>query len=1290
MTKRARMPRQRYRPFFDRHAPLGWLATLAVGLAAAAPPAPPETRVEPVVDVLHGTEVHDPYRWLEDGRSPETRQWIKAQNERTEQYLARVPYRDAIRRRLTELMKLESRGLPVARGERLFFAKRAAEQDLYVLCMRAGKQGADEVLVDPFHLAPDGSLSVSFLDISDDGELVAYALRKGGEDELEIRLLDVATGRERPDRLPRARYFGIALLPDKSGFYYTRHDKEGPRVLYHALATGTNGNQAEDPVLFGERYGPGEIVAAELSEDGRYLVLTVFFGSAADKTEVYLLDRAKGGEIRTIVNDLPARFQGGIAGDRLVLHTNWRAPNGRILIVDPERPEVAQWREIVAERKEPIEGVWRVAGRLLVHYLVDARSRVEEFSLAGAPLGKLDSGDSRTIGSVAGRWDQPDFYYDQTSFLEPTTIRRRVAATGAEEIWARAEVPFSADEYTARQAWLTSRDKTRLPMFLVHRRDLPRDGKRPTLLTGYGGFNLSLTPRFSPAAALWVEQGGVYAVPSLRGGGEYGEAWHDAGRRDKKQNVFDDFLAAARWLIDEKVTSPSHLAISGRSNGGLLVGAAVTQAPDLFAAAVCGYPLLDMLRYHQFLVARFWVPEYGSAEKADEFRTLLAYSPYHRVRAAHRYPAMLFVTGDADTRVDPLHARKMTARMQATRPENPVLLRYDERAGHSSGRPITQTIADLADETAFLWSRLGVEPSFPSKADRAISPNRDQAAKLNSLFAAEWQHGLEVEPTLATHLGDKRFNDRWPDESLAAIAREFEHKRDVLEQLDEIDPKALSEADQLNFRLFRQRYERQVEGEKYRQYLLPLDQRGGIQTIDELADSISFDGVKDYEDWTRRLEALPVYIDQTIELLREGIRTKRVHPKVIMKRIGDQIDKQIVADPAASPLFRPFEKFPASVPDAERTRLTDRAKAAIAGGAVPGYRRLRALFDNEYYPACTERVGIWQFPDGAEMYAFLARQFTTTAMTPDEIHKLGQEEVARIRREMDQIIRRVRFEGSYAEFLKHLRTGPQFYYSSGPELLEGYRALSKRIDPTLVKLFRRLPRLPYGVEPIPTAIAPDTTTAYYRGPAADGSRAGTFFVNLFRPESRPKYEMEALSLHEAVPGHHLQIALAIELGELPEFRRHGGYTAFVEGWGLYAESLGDELGFYGDPYSKFGQLTYEMWRAVRLVVDTGMHHLAWSREDAIAFFLGNAAKSELDVTNEIDRYIAWPGQALAYKIGELKIKELRRRATQDLGARFDIRTFHDVVLGSGAVPLDVLEANVDRWIEHGGKKEIDP
>lgn len=556
----------------------------------------------------------------------------------------------------------------------------------------------------------------------------------------------------------------------------------------------------------------------------------------------------------------------------------------------------------------------------------------------------------------------------------------------------------------------------------------------------------------------------------------------------------------------------------------------------------------------------------------------------------------------------------------------------------------------------------------------------DAATRLHNLFREEWEATLAEDPTRASALGDRRWNDRWPDASPEAFERRQQRRMAALEKLAAIDVASLSAADRVNYALFRTSYEHQTALYPFGRHLMPLTQRGGIQTAHDLASSLRFATVKDYEDWIARLNAFPLYMDQTIALMREGIRRRIVQPKVVMQRVPDQIAAQIVDDPARSLFYQPFLRFPETLSPGDRERLSAAARRAIAEGVVPAFRRMQAFFLEEYLPACYDQVGALHLPRGREMYAQLARQFTTTSLTPEEIHEIGHREVRRIRAEMDQVIARTGFRGSFEEFLRFLRTDPRFYYSSPQELLEAYRALSKRIDPTLVKLFGRLPRMPYGVEPIPDHIAPDTTTAYYRQPAADGSRAGTYFVNLYRPEVRPKYEMEALSIHEAVPGHHLQIALAQELGELPAFRRFGGYTAFTEGWALYAESLGEELGFYQDPYSKFGQLTYEMWRAVRLVVDTGMHHFGWTRERAIEFFKANAGKAEHDIVNEIDRYIAWPGQALAYKIGELKIKELRARATRELGQRFDIREFHDVVLSQGAVTLDVLEAQVNDWI----------
>ena len=492
---------------------------------------------------------------------------------------------------------------------------------------------------------------------------------------------------------------------------------------------------------------------------------------------------------------------------------------------------------------------------------------------------------------------------------------------------------------------------------------------------------------------------------------------------------------------------------------------------------------------------------------------------------------------------------------------------------------------------------------------QAQEARMNEATKaLHKLFASEWDYWMEQYPTWASSLGDRRWNDRWEDLSLDAISKRHTHNIEVLAKLRGMDREALSPPDRLNYDLFLKDYKNELEEYQYRWYLIPLNQRGGVQTADELADALRFETVKDYEDWLARLRALPARIEQTIALMREGIKTKMVLPKIVLERIPAQIDHQIVSDPKASPFYKPFKHFSASISEAERSRLAQAAENVIATSVVSAFRQLKEFFVKQYLPAGWDQVGIWQLPEGEAMYRFAVRLNTTTDMTPREIHEVGLSEVRRIRAEMQAVIDKLGYKGSFKEFVGFLRSDPQFHYKAPDELLAAYRALTRRIDPMLVKLFKTLPRMPYGVEAIPQNIAPDTTTAYYRGPAADGSRAGTYFVNLYKPETRPKYEMMALSLHEAVPGHHLQIALAMEQEGLPNFRRYGGYTAFIEGWGLYAESLGDEMELYDDLYSKFGQLTYEMWRAVRLVVDTGIHYMRWDRQKAIEFFLENTAK----------------------------------------------------------------------------------
>jgi prolyl oligopeptidase len=471
-------------------------------------------------------------------------------------------------------------------------------------------------------------------------------------------------------------------------------------------------NPSSDVEIFGKGYGPDKGIGVGLSEDGRYLLMTVFHGSAADKTEIYIKNISRpSSPISTIVNDVQARFIGEVAGDYLYVHTNWKAPNSKIIRVDLKQPAREKWREVIPESDSNIESFSLAGGRIFVNYLKNVRSSVKVFSAEGKQVREIAFPSLGTVGGVSGRWQSGEAFFMFTSFHVPTTIYRYHVKAGKQEEWARLKVPIQSDEFQVMQVWYESKDGTKVPMFVMHRKGIKLDGSSPTLLTGYGGFTQSLTPAFNQRAALWVERGGVFAVPNLRGGGEFGEKWHTAGMLDRKQNVFDDFIAAAEWLVRNGYTQPSKLAISGGSNGGLLVGAALTQRPDLFQAVVCSYPLLDMVRYHKFMVAKFWVPEYGSAEDPKQFRYLHAYSPYHRVKPGAKYPAVLFITGDADTRVAPLHGRKMTALLQAsTGADKPVLLHYDTKAGHvGAATPVSKRIDDLTDELSFLFWQLGVK-----------------------------------------------------------------------------------------------------------------------------------------------------------------------------------------------------------------------------------------------------------------------------------------------------------------------------------------------------------------------------------------------------------------------------------------------------------------------------------------------------------------------------------------------------------------------------------------------------
>ncbi len=574
------------------------------------------------------------------------------------------------------------------------------------------------------------------------------------------------------------------------------------------------------------------------------------------------------------------------------------------------------------------------------------------------------------------------------------------------------------------------------------------------------------------------------------------------------------------------------------------------------------------------------------------------------------------------------------------------------------------------------------QPSeFESACAKLVSEPGNDRERLQQLFRLDWDYSMREDPESASENGYPGQNHRWGDQSLEAIARRKREQTAPLKVIESIDRSKLSASDQLGFDLFLWNLTNSIAGAVFRGEYLPVTQLSGLQQ--EVARTLELSPhstVQDYEDMIARLKGVPVLIDQNIVLMRKGLEAGITPPRITLRDVPRQITNQMIADPAQNPIFQPFLSFPAQIPEPERARLRKEATAALSEKVLPAFARFHDFFVKTYLPGARETIGISEMPDGKDWYRHRIATSTTTSLTPQQIHELGLSEVSRIGKEMDQVIAETGFKGTKAEFFKFMRTDPRFFYTNADSLVAGYRDIAKRADPQLAALFGKLPRLPYGVREVPSYDAPSQTTAYYEPGAPVAGRPGWYMVNTFALNTRPKWEMEALTLHESVPGHHLQIALAQEMENVPEFRKEHGYTAFVEGWGLYAESLGTEMGFYRDPYMKFGRLTYEMWRAIRLVVDTGMHSMGWTRQQAIDYFLANAGKSEHDVTVEVDRYIVWPGQALAYKIGELKIKELRAYATRELGNSFNIREFHDQVLDQGAMPLDLLEKRIKKWV----------
>ena len=561
-------------------------------------------------------------------------------------------------------------------------------------------------------------------------------------------------------------------------------------------------------------------------------------------------------------------------------------------------------------------------------------------------------------------------------------------------------------------------------------------------------------------------------------------------------------------------------------------------------------------------------------------------------------------------------------------------------------------------------------------------PHPDQK-KFKEFLDENWQDSMEKSPLFASLLGDKRYDDKVSSNSIEDFFSEKEYESYVLEVLSQIDPNNLSEEDQLNYRLLKSDYEISLEGREYPGYYMRLNQRGGVQDYYLYGNRLNFTDLQSYKNWFERVKGYTQNVRNSLEINKEGLELGYTQPKLVTRGVSAQIGAMLERDLEDHPYFKIFKNVGDVASPEDALALQNEVKEYIQNVLNPTYQELYDFLINEYLPESRDTIGISDVPNGKEWYEYLARYHTTTNLTPDEIHEIGLREVAKIRAEMEGIIEQVGWEGDFNSFLQYLRTDPRFYYETGEELLQAYRAMSKEIDAYMPTLFNKLPRAPYGVIPIPMESAPFTTTAYYNAPSE--GRPGYYYANLYMPEVRPKYEIPVLSVHEAVPGHHHQISLAQEMENVPNFRKYLSITAFVEGWGLYSEQLGESMGIYDDPYDKFGQLTYDMWRAVRLVVDTGMHYKNWSREDAVNLFLENTAKTEQDINNEVDRYIAWPGQALAYKIGQLKIMELRDKSKEALGDDFDIKDFHDHILSFGSIPLNILEEKVDEFIETHSK-----
>jgi prolyl oligopeptidase len=695
---------------------------------------PPTAEKRPLDEVLFGVDIVDNYRWLEDATSPDTQKWVAAEMEYTRKILDPLPGREAIQKRLTELLSIGNISAPEMAGKYYFYTRREGMQNQPVLYVRerdaAGKDdGKDRVLLDPNQLSADGTVALDWYHPSENGKYLAYGTSPSGSEMSTLHILETKTGKVLPDVIERTRAASVAWMHDGSGFYYTRYPKKGDvpegqeaynrHVFYHELGTDPD----IDPLIFGQGRDPEDWPSVSLDNNGRLLLITVSEGWT--KSELYLMDLKAGTPPIRITTGKNFLYSASIYNGRIYIVTNEDAPRYRLFVTEAGDYERDNWREIIPQTDAILQGAAVWGGKIFTQYEKDASSQLRIFDTSGTHLSDIHLPAIGTVFASNGKWNRDEIFFGFQSFTVPPSIYRidlasqttNAGANGAfaTSLWAKVDAPsIDPTAYEVNQEWFHSKDGTRVPMFIVNKKGLKKDGRNPTVLTGYGGFNTSMMPAFSRTAYLWMENGGVYAVANLRGGSEFGEDWHRAGMLDKKQNVFDDMIAAAEHLIAEKYTDTNHLAIQGGSNGGLLMGAMMTQRPDLFRAVVCQVPLLDMLRYQNFQIAKLWIPEYGTADKPDQFKFLYAYSPYHHVKAGVEYPAVLFMTADTDTRVDPMHAKKMAAEMQAeakngSSKTRPILLRIEAKAGHGAGKPVAKQIEEFTDIYSFLFWQLGVK-----------------------------------------------------------------------------------------------------------------------------------------------------------------------------------------------------------------------------------------------------------------------------------------------------------------------------------------------------------------------------------------------------------------------------------------------------------------------------------------------------------------------------------------------------------------------------------------------------